>query len=253
MEITAVVIEDEFKVRSVFIQLLGKFCNEIKVIGETDNVKDGYDMILLKKPDVVFLDIEMPRGNGFELLARFKEIPFEVIFVTSYGHYAIKAIRFSALDYLLKPVLVSDLQELPERIRKKIEMKTQAGQYRVLLENLDRAEQKTLVVNTKTRTDYIPVSEILYLKADGNYTLIHTVSAKFHVAKTLKEYDELLCSADSQFLRIHKACIINTNYIKQLNRGESSTVIMSNGVSLEISRRKKQELSERLNNKSGTA
>ncbi|MCW3072909.1 MAG: two component transcriptional regulator, LytTR family [Bacteroidetes bacterium] len=247
MEITAVIIEDEFKVRSVFIQLLEKFCKEIKIVGDADNVRDGYEMILLKKPDVVFLDIEMPRGNGFELLARFGEIPFEVIFVTSYGHYAIKAIRFSALDYLLKPVLVSDLLELPDRIRKKLEMKTQAGQYRALLENLERPEQKTLVVNTKTKTDYIPISDILYLKADGNYTLIHTGSAKIHVAKTLKEYDEMLCSNDSTFLRIHKACIINTDYVKQLNRGESSTVLMSNGISLEISRRKKQELSERLN------
>src|SRR3954469_14911430 len=102
-KITAAIIEDESKLREVFVQLLQENCPEIEVIGEASNIVDGYSLILLKKPQVVFLDIEMPGGNGFELLSKFETIPFETIFVSSYGHYAIKALKLSALDYMLKP------------------------------------------------------------------------------------------------------------------------------------------------------
>ena len=109
MNYTAVVVEDERKVREVFISLIHRYCKEIEIVGEAVNITDAYQLIVATKPNIVFLDIEMPRGNGFELLTKFPKPPFEVIFVTSYGHYALKAIKFSALDYLLKPFMVSDL------------------------------------------------------------------------------------------------------------------------------------------------
>ena len=106
MKFTAVVVEDEYKVREVFINLIKHFCEEIEIVGEAENINDAYNLILSVKPDIVFLDIEMPHGNGFELISKFQKPPFEVIFVTSYGHYAIKAIKLCALDYLLKPVMI---------------------------------------------------------------------------------------------------------------------------------------------------
>ena len=244
--ITAIVVEDEFRVRNVFIRLLAEYCREISVIGEADNIEDAYALIMEKKPQLVFLDIEMPHGNGFELLAKFERVPFEVIFVTSYSNYAIRAIKCSALDYLLKPVMVSDLTNLITRITDKITLVDQARQFQVLFKNLDQEEPKTLVVHSKSKTDYIPMEEILYLEADGSYSLIYTLTNKYYVAKTLKEYDELLCSATSSFVRIHKTYIVNILQVKQVSSGESKTVLLKNGAEIEISRRRKQELTDRL-------
>jgi two-component system LytT family response regulator len=244
--LTAIVVEDEFKVRNVFTKLLQQYCPQIEIIGEAENISDAYDIIVLKKPAVVFLDIEMPYGNGFELLSKFGELPFEVVFVTSYSHYAIRAIKYSALDYLLKPVMVSDLQNLVPRILERQELKSSADQYRILQKNMDDKEQQTLVVNTKTRTEYLPMNKIMYLQADGNYTLILSEGSKVHVAKTLKEYDAILCDGTSDFVRIHKAYIVNLSHIKHIDRGDKNVVLLNNGISLEVSRRKRQELTERM-------
>lgn len=244
--ITAIIVEDEFKVRSVFIRLLAEYCREIEVIAEADNIEDAYALIKEKNPQLVFLDIEMPHGNGFELLAKFERVPFEVIFVTSYSNYAIRAIKCSALDYLLKPVVVSDLTNLIDRIKEKITLVDQARQFRELFKNLGQDEPKTLVVHSKAKTDYIPMEEILYLEADGSYSHIYTITNKYHVAKTLKEYDELLCSPSSPFVRIHKTYIVNIRHVKQVSSGENKTVLLKNGVEIEISRRRKQELTDRL-------
>ena len=248
MKYTALVVEDEYKVREVFTNLIGHYCKEIEIVGEAENINDAYDLIIALKPNIVFLDIEMPHGNGFELLSRFPKPPFEVIFVTSYGHYAIKAIKFSALDYILKPVMVSDLLEAVSRIKEKFESPNQPEQYNVLQENLiNPVLQKKLVVHTKTKTEYISLNEIIYLQGDGNYTNIHLANNKIYVAKTLKEYEEMLCNSDSPFMRVHKTYIVNTNFILNVNRGENNTIVLKNNSNLEISRRKKQELIEKLN------
>ena len=141
MKLTAAIIEDESKLREVFVQLLQENCPEIEVMGEASNITDGYALILLKKPQVVFLDIEMPGGNGFELLSKFEKIPFETIFVSSYGHYAIKALKLSALDYMLKPVMIEELVKVSGRIREAIELKESALKYKSLLTNLKTPEQ----------------------------------------------------------------------------------------------------------------
>lgn len=247
MKYTAIVVEDEYKVREVFINLIHHYCKEIKIVGEAENINDAYDLILLKKPNIVFLDIEMSDGNGFELLAKFPIPPFEVIFVTSYGHYAIKAIKFSALDYLLKPVMVSDLLEMLERVKGKFGKRNQPEQYKVLLDNIYNPNQpKKLVIHTKTKTEYVFFNDIIYLKADGNYTTIQLANSNIYVAKTLKDYEEILCSSDSPFMRVHKTYIVNTNFILNINHGDQNTIRLKNNSDLEISRRKKQELIEKL-------
>ena len=250
MQLKAVIIDDEYKVRGVFKNLLIKFCPEITIVGEAENVNDAFDAIALHQPNVIFLDIEMPGGNGFELLAKYEEIPFEIIFVTSYSHYAIKAIKFSALDYLLKPVMIEDLQNVVARLKNKLEFIERAQQYKILKGNLANPplDQK-LVINTKTKLEYVTISDIVYLKADGNYTTIFMKNnTKFYIAKTLKEYEDILCqSMKEPFVRIHKTYIVNTLFIKNIEKGDDYFLILRDNTRLEISRRKKQELLIKLN------
>lgn len=247
MKYTAVIVEDEYKVREVFLNLIDHFCKEIEIVGQAGNITEAYDLILSTNPNIVFLDIEMPNGTGFDLLLKFRIPAFEVIFVTSYGHYAIKAIKFSALDYLLKPVMVSDLLEMQERIKTKFQTKNQLEQYKVLFENLNNPSAKKMIVNTKSKIESIYLNEIIFFEADRNYTTIHMVGRTIYVAKNLKEYEEVLCYVESPFVRIHKAYIVNFNFVRSIGRGEDYSILLKNDIHLEISRRKKQELIEKLN------
>jgi two-component system LytT family response regulator len=248
-KITAILVEDEYKVRAVFSALLEKFCPEIEVLAEADNITDAFKLISELNPQVVFLDIEMPSGNGFELLAKFKQPTFETIFVTSYGHYAIKAIKFSALDYLLKPVMIQDLLLITEKIKERMDERHQIEQYQILQSNLQSPQLHKLVLNTKTNLVHIDVADIVYLQADGNYTSIYLKNkTKHYVARTLKEYEDLLCGTDAEsFIRIHKTYIVNPACIIKVEKGDSASVLLQGDIRLEISRRKKHELMEKLN------
>lgn len=252
MKLTAIVVDDEFKVREVFLEMLEKFCPDITVLAWADNITDAYNLILSRKPQVVFLDIEMPGGTGFDLLAKFEKIPFETIFVSSYGHYAIRALKLSALDYLLKPVTTEDLIEIPNKIRETLEIKQNALKYDLLKINLNGAEQeKKLVIPDKKNLEYVNTSEIMYLKGEGNYTTIYLKNTKkYFVAKTLKDYESMLCEEQASFFRIHKAFIVNISYIKTIDRGEETFILLKDNTRLEVSRRKKMTLLERLNSSS---
>jgi len=244
MELTIVVVEDEYKVRQVLIDLLARFCPGVKLLGEASNVDEAQELITRLRPDLIFLDIEMPGGNGFELLARFSDPFFETIFVTSYSHYAIRAIRFSAMDYLLKPVLIEDLQQAVERARQKIGERGRAGQYGVLKENLEsKGCPEKLVLNNRSNLEYVRTDEIMYFEGDSNYTHIYLRSGKKHcVSRTLKEYEQILCVEGSSFVRIHKTYIVNLAFAKALERGEQFGLVLRDDTRLEVSRRKKSEL-----------
>jgi two-component system LytT family response regulator len=248
MKATALVVEDEYKVREVFINLLQTFCPEIEIVGEAENIYEAYQLIQNKKPAVVFLDIEMNGGNGFDLLNMFEEVDFEVIFVTSYDHYALKAIKYCALDYLLKPVTIEELQESVQDLLQRLQEKKSAERYKLLYENLKKSDKEAvLVLNTQTKLEYVKVSDILFLKGEGNYTTFYLQNGKHLViAKTLKKYEEILCDESSGFFRIHKSYIVNTSYIKHLERGEETSIVLQDGTELEVSRRKKQELMNKL-------
>lgn len=244
-KIRAVIIEDEFKARVVFCSLIEKFCPEIDIVGEAENISNGYELIIKEKPQLVFLDIEMPGGNGFELLSKFENPPFETIFVTSYSHYAIKAIKYSALDYLLKPVMIEELELVVSRYKEKNELKFNAEHYKLLKENLSGKEQK-LIINLKNKLEQVTINDIIYLKADGNYTFIVSKGEKkYYTSKTLKEYDELLCSDENElFMRVHKSFIVNIKYIQSIEKGEY--LLLNDDTRIEVSRRKRQELFNRI-------
>ena len=248
MQLTAVIIEDERKLRENFIQLLRENCPEIIIVGDAGNITDGYQLIMEKKPQVLFLDIEMPGGNGFELLLKFNNPSFETIFVSSYGHYAIKAIRLSALDYLLKPVSIEELQGLPERIKEAINLKESALKYKMLEANLKNTElQKKLVIRSKAKLESYNLSDIVYLNSDDNYTSLHLNGQKrLVISKTLKEYEEMLCMEESSsFMRIHKTFIVNLHFVKKIERGNDCIAVLKDDTQLAVSRRKKTAFIEK--------
>jgi len=251
MKLKAAVIEDEFKLREVFIQQLEKNCPDIEVIGQAANITDGYEVIVKEKPDVVFLDIEMPKGNGFDLLAKFDKIPFEIVFVTSYEHYAIRALRLSALDYILKPLIIEDLLPLAERIKSAIQLKDSAFKYKLLQSNLKNSEEdKKIILQTKAKTECIPLNKIVYLQAELNYTSIFlSDNTRIMVSKTLKEFEDMLCDKETYFIRIHKKYIINTRQMQSIERGDECMVLLKNNTKLEVARRRKGELIDRFNSR----
>lgn len=248
MKPTAIVVEDEYKIREVFVNLLETFCKELEIVGQAESIAEAYQLITNKKPAVVFLDIEMAGSNAFDLLSRFETIDFEIVFVTSYSHYALKAIKMSALDYLLKPVTIEELQDVTKKIVARIGLKQDIQQYIILRENLSQTEtNNTIVINTKDKLEYVKISEISYLEADRNYTSIYLKNGKsFFTAKTLKEYESIVCEQSDFFIRIHKSYIVNMKQIKHIERGDNFSVVLLNGKALEVSRRKRNELMEKL-------
>jgi|SRR6185312_41396 len=247
MKINALIIDDEESGRNVLKKLLVKFCPDVEVVGTAGNVNDGHSLCLQKKPNLVFLDIQMPTGNGFKLLEKFEgNIPFNIIFVTGFDQYAINAIKFSALDYLLKPVDVSELKKAVARAIKITNEKV-SNQVQIinLLNNVDpSAKEKKISVHTNDKVIVINVSDIFYIEADDRYCNLTTFAGEQYViTKTLKEFDEFF--AESPFLvRISKSVVLNTNGIKAYSKEEPYEIEMKDGKLFEISRRKRQEVLE---------
>lgn len=244
----AIIVDDEYSNREVMGRLLRMTCPDITIVGEAASAKAAYELICLEGPDLVFLDILMPVENGFDLLRKFDKIPFDVIFVTSYNEYAIDAIRFSALDYLLKPVEIPLLKAAVEKAKARIE----SGNLRLpqivnLLHNTDKMQQeKKIALHTSEHVVFVPDNEIICIVGDGNYTHIHTVDLHRYVSsKTIKDYEGFLLDSGF-FIRISKGSLINANHIKEYSKGDPCIVTMKNGLSFEMSRRKKQEALEML-------
>lgn len=248
MKITAVLVDDEVSNRNVLKNLLNTFCPEIEVVGEANNIDMAYKVILNKKPQVVFLDIQMPNGNGFSLLKRFDQIPFQLIFVTSFDQYAITAIKYSALDYILKPIAVDELKVAVKKAAKLIlEKSNNTAQVVNLLSNSSDDEiVKKITLHHKGKVRFIKVNEIVSIEGDVNYSdLFLNSGEKIVTTKTLKDMEDLL-ENDSSFLRISKSCIINVHYVTDYSKKEPYFLTLSNGKEFEISRRKKQEVNEKL-------
>lgn len=245
---TAIVIDDEKQSRNVLKNLLGQFRDDIALVGEAENVETAYRLIIEKQPALVFLDIQMPRGDGFSLLHKFTEIPFEIIFVTSYDKYAINAIKFSALDYLLKPVEVKDLQEAIKKARQRIlNKKSQYIQIVNLLHNIsDPVHEPRLVLQAGDNMKLVHSKDIVSIESEGSYCNINTITGERYItAKYLKDFEDYF-GEHSAFLRIHRGCMLNTTHIKSYSISEPCTIEMKNGATYEVSRRKKQEVLQKL-------
>jgi two-component system LytT family response regulator len=240
--LTAIIIDDEASSRNALRQKLVNYCTGVTIVADCENGEEGIKNIEEKKPDIVFLDVEMPRMNGFTMLQQLHNRDFELIFITAYDHYAIKAIKFSALDYLVKPVEIEDLKAAVEKAVHKRKHSPGNERVELLLQNLmnEKKEQQRVAIPSMEGLQFISMSDIIYLEAQSNYTIIYLAdSYKLTVSKTLKDFEELLPSP--LFIRIHHSYLINKNHVTRYIKGEGGQVVMKNGVTLDVARRKKDE------------
>ena len=239
--VKVVIIDDENSGRNVIRQYLSLYCDDIEIIGEADSVKSGVELLSKESPDIVFLDIQMQDGTGFNLLEALPKRAFKVIFVTSFDQYALKAIKFSASDYILKPVDPDEFVEAVQRVQAEVAEQSPAKDERIdeLLTNMNNFSKVGLPTNNGIL--FYKVDDIVRCEADGAYTQFFMNNGeKVLVAKNLKVYEDLF--ADNKFLRVHKSHLINTAYIDKYINGDGGSVIMADGSCVEVSRRKKDEL-----------
>lgn len=240
--LTALIIDDEEKGRIVLKQKLAAHCPNVTVIGEADGGDSGKAMIEAFRPDVVFLDIEMPGTNGFDMLNNLNEKNFHLIFTTAYNQYAIKAIKFAAFDYLLKPIDIEELKAAISRIPN-IKPNDVSGQLEVLAINAQKNIKNfnRIAIPTLDGLSFFNTNELIHLDADSNYTLLYfTDDRKILASRTLKEFEDQL--GEEQFIRLHNSHLVNINFISRYIKGEGGQVVLANGKVIDVSRRKKAEL-----------
>lgn len=239
-QISAIIIDDEERARNTLSSLLLNYCPEITVLATCANVPDGVLAINKHKPDVVFLDIEMPDYNGFELLGFFREIDFEIIFVTAYSEYAIKAFEISAVDYILKPIDIDHLKNSVEKLKQKKLHSQMQEQIELLKESYKGDDIRKIALSMSNGLTFVEIADIVLLEADGAYTTFYLKDGqKILVSKKLKFYEDIL-SNRSFFFRTHRSYFINVNFIKKYSRSENA-ILMDNDASITISRDRKQE------------
>ncbi len=256
--IRAVIIDDEEKGRKLLINLLENYCDDIEIIATAGSAREGIAVINKNNPDIVFLDIVMPGGDGFSVLDNVEKIDFEVIFTTAYDHYAIKALRFSALDYLLKPINIDELQQAVKKMTTKIHEKkfnrSINNRLEVFLKNRAlESDQKKIGLTTQNGILFVFIRDIILCKAEGNYTVFYFTDSRSKelVSKTLKEFDELL--SEFNFFRIHRSYLVNLKHIKEYCRnshdceveGDGGYVVLDENIQVPVSRDKKKLLLER--------
>ena len=240
--LNAIVVDDETTNRNVLKDLLKQFCPEVNVISEAANPDEAILAIEKGKPDVVFLDIEMPYGNAFDLLDKLKPVNFEIIFVTAFDEYTLKAFRYSALDYLLKPVDIDELQAAVQKALSRVNLKNINAQLNNLLFNLQRNSDTSarIAIASPEGLTFVPVNEIVRCEAKGHYTFVLTSNGKKHIAsKNIKAFEEML--PINPFFRIHHSHIINVEFIKKYHRGRGGYVEMNDGAAIEVAARRKNE------------
>lgn len=239
--LSAIIIDDESSSRNSLRQKLKSYCPDIEIVDICENGEDGIASIKLNNPDIVFLDVEMPRMNGFVMLQQLEQRNFELIFTTAYDHYAIRAIRECALDYLVKPIEIKLLMDAVERVQKKRELPAPDQRIEVLLQNLLAAKNNhRIAIPSLEGLQFVETSEIIFVEAESNYSFITLQSGpRITVSKTLKDFEELLPSVC--FIRIHHSYIINKDHIKKYLKGDGGQVLMSNGKLLDVARRKKDD------------
>lgn len=236
--IKALLVDDEPRALKALQILLQKHCPEVQIIGETDNIKSAHQMILTSSPQIVFLDINMPSGSGLDLLKKIQDLEVEVIFTTAHEEYAIKALKLSALDYLLKPI---DHEELKNAVAKYLKMQSTTNKdYSIVNEILNGGKLRRIAINSLDGIKIIEVNDILYLESDRNYSTFYLTEQQVIASKPLGEYEKML--KEHGFIRIHRSTLINLDRMKEYKRGKDSKVLLDNGIELEVSRNRKEEL-----------
>ncbi|MEP6681969.1 MAG: LytTR family transcriptional regulator DNA-binding domain-containing protein [Parafilimonas sp.] len=246
----ALIIDDEFQSRSLLHKMLQQYFPEIVIAGEASTVEGGLFAIKEHKPNIIFLDIQIKEQTAFDLLNRLPEINFALIFTTAFDKYAIKAFRFNAIDYLLKPIVTEELIEAINKLKQRTPITKSASKEQVEqlysdIKNPKKIHDK-IAIPTAEGYMVIPVNEIVYCHANSNYTEFYLTNKKCILSSfTLKQYDEIL--TPQSFFRAHRSYLINMAHVKKYKRGEGGEIVMSNGDEIELSRTHKDEFMHLLN------
>lgn len=246
-KIKTILVDDEVACTESLDIELKMYCPQVKVIATCNNSLEAHNIIKDLKPDLVFMDIEMPKLNGFELLSSFESLDFEVIFVTAYDQFALKAFKFSAVDYLLKPIVYEELIQAVEKVERRLKEKSPYNNLDEVLSNMRffYSQIPNIAISTSEGLEFVAVKDILYCEADKNYCYIHMLDGKkILLSKTLKDVEGAL--ELHNFLRIHQSYLVNIAYIKKYVRGQGGYIILTNGKDLPVSRAKKEEFLTRI-------
>ena len=275
--LNVVIIEDEIRSRETLKSLLTEFCDDVNVLGMAGAVGDAVDLIKKVKPELIFLDIELQTGTGFDVLNQIEDIKtspclelniqkdefqtgtgfdvlnqiedrnFDVIFTTAFEQYAIKAIKFSSLDYLLKPIDIDELQEALDKAKERKDTTSTSQQLNLLLKNVENKpnQRKKICLSTSDGLEFIDIENICYCEANGSYTnFTIKPDKKLMVSKNLKEYENLL--SDHSFMRVHNSYLINLNEVKKFVKSEGGYILMNDDKQVAISQSKREEFLERM-------
>lgn len=253
-EVTCIIVDDELQNQEVLARMIDNFCPSVKVLGRAESVDHAIEMIDQHKPHIVFLDIEMPGGNGFTLFDRIKSPDFFTIFTTAHAEYAIKAIKFAAFDYLLKPINLTELKNAVEKVAERLRaggMRNSGGGKMAEVLRVNRKDQKSgftkIALPTAEGIEFFEVADILRCEADRAYCIFHLVNKrKIVISKSLKEYEDIL--AEVNFFRVHKSNMVNLAHVKKYVKGKGGLVQLSDGSLVAVAVRKKEEFLNYLSN-----
>ncbi|NET34595.1 MAG: response regulator transcription factor [Cyanothece sp. SIO1E1] len=240
--IKTIIVEDEKHNQELLERLLQQHFPDLHILQKASNVSEGLSAIKNHQPALVFLDVEMPDGNAFDLLSRIHQIDFEIIFVTAYDHYALQAIRFCAIDYLLKPIKIPELLDAVKKVLDNLSLKWENQRLKQLIQNLDKkSDDKRIALPTADKTAFIPIREIIRCQGENNYTSFYLTSGnRLLVSKTLKEFEEIL--QDYDFARVHQSHLVNLKMIESYHKTEGGYLIMLDGSRISISRHRKDKV-----------
>ena len=237
--VSVVVIDDESKARETIVNVLGLSRNGLSIVGEADSVQTGFELINRCNPDLVLLDINLTDGSGFDLLRRFNGFTFKVVFITAHEEHAIQAFRFSAVDYILKPIVAGDLLLAVEKAEKAIQKEDTGLKLSVLLDNIDRI--KKIVLRTAESIHIVTVKNIIRCEADINYTTFFLENGeRLLVSRTLKDFSEML--EPNGFFRTHQSHLVNLDHISRFDKTEGGHLVMDDESIVPVSIRKRDDL-----------
>jgi len=250
--IKAIIVDDQITaINSLKQDVLFLFPNDIQIIGESTTIDEAVVLFKEFKPDLIFLDIDLKIGTGFDFLKRISEfnyVDYDIIFTTAFNQFAIKAIKYSAFDYLLKPIDTDELKLSIERLQYEIESKATKSRIKMILDNQNsnnETEDKTIALATSKEVKIVKIKDIVRCQSDHNYTNFYLVNGeKIMVSKTIKEYDSIL--SDHQFIRTHQSHLVNLNYVTSYIKNDGGILVLSTEDRIPISRRKKDEVIAKL-------
>ncbi|MFC6268098.1 LytR/AlgR family response regulator transcription factor [Frigoriflavimonas asaccharolytica] len=232
MKISAVIIDDEKIAREVLRNYLTKYCPQVEILGEAENIKEAIPLIAEKRPQLVFLDVEMPFGNAFDVLEATSEFSYETIFITAFSEYSLQALNKSASYYILKPIDIQELILAVNKVVESVEKKESFNRNKILLENLKlQPEKQQLILPTLQGFDVVKTEDIVRLQADGNFTQVYLIDGtKKMVCRFLKHFDDLL---EKPFVRVHRSHIVNTTFVKSYHK--NGEILLQDGAEIEVS------------------